>query len=374
MAVHVLAVGALLPLLVADLGINYTQGGILIGLFMLPGIVLALPGGYLGLWIGDRRLTLIGLALMTAGGVVFGLSHGFALAATGRLLSGMGSAFLNVILYKMAADWFSGRELSTATGLVATSWPVGMALALATLGGLGLRWGWQAAALSVSAVSLLALLAVARWYRSPPSTGAAAQAATSWRAAIGLGEALLASSAGLVRMFVAVGQSVFIGFAPAFLVARGSGIVQAGFLVSTVSWVMIASTILGGLLADRSRRPLAVILAGSAGLAALLLAVPGASALVPLFLAIGVVGGLPAGPVNALPGAVLRPQSRAIGFGIFFTFTYLGQTFLPALAGWMLDHTGDPAASVYFASALNALALPALLLLVWVRRRVSRFG
>jgi MFS family permease len=56
------------PLLVNDLHIGYGQVGWLMGPFMLPGAVIAHPGGMLGRRFGARRLVLLGLALMTLGG------------------------------------------------------------------------------------------------------------------------------------------------------------------------------------------------------------------------------------------------------------------------------------------------------------------
>lgn len=42
------SVGSLSPFLVSDLGMDYAALGTLIGLYKLPGLVLALPGGVLG--------------------------------------------------------------------------------------------------------------------------------------------------------------------------------------------------------------------------------------------------------------------------------------------------------------------------------------
>ena len=42
------SVAAVSPLLVADLGIDLALLGVLIGVWMLPGVVAAIPGGMLG--------------------------------------------------------------------------------------------------------------------------------------------------------------------------------------------------------------------------------------------------------------------------------------------------------------------------------------
>src|SRR2546422_4444475 len=79
------------PLLVPELGLAWAQLGTLIGVYMLPGAFFALPGGMLGQRLGERRTVVASLALMVAGGLVTAASHGFALAVSGRLLSGVGA-------------------------------------------------------------------------------------------------------------------------------------------------------------------------------------------------------------------------------------------------------------------------------------------
>jgi predicted MFS family arabinose efflux permease len=57
------SVGAVSPLLTAHLQLTSVDLGLLVGLFSMPGIIVALPGAMLGARLGDRRLVLIGLAL-----------------------------------------------------------------------------------------------------------------------------------------------------------------------------------------------------------------------------------------------------------------------------------------------------------------------
>src|SRR5439155_2818250 len=105
------AVAAVAPLMVADLQLTWVQLGSLIGLYMLPGAVFALPGGVLGQRFGERRMVVGSLALMVAGGLVTAAAHGFITAAAGRLLSGVGAVLMNILLAKMVADWFADREM-----------------------------------------------------------------------------------------------------------------------------------------------------------------------------------------------------------------------------------------------------------------------
>jgi hypothetical protein len=48
MAFQFQSTAAVGPFLVADLGLTYAELGTLVGLYLLPGAVLAMPGGFLG--------------------------------------------------------------------------------------------------------------------------------------------------------------------------------------------------------------------------------------------------------------------------------------------------------------------------------------
>ena len=82
------SIGAVGPFLVADLGLSYAQLGSLIGLYLLSGAFIALPGGLLGSRFGDRAIVLSALGLMTVGGAAVTLGESWPLVAAGRLVSG----------------------------------------------------------------------------------------------------------------------------------------------------------------------------------------------------------------------------------------------------------------------------------------------
>ena len=63
------SVAAVGPLISESLGLDKAQLGWMIGIYLLPGVALALPGGLLGRRFGDKRLVLVGLALMGIGGI-----------------------------------------------------------------------------------------------------------------------------------------------------------------------------------------------------------------------------------------------------------------------------------------------------------------
>ena len=61
MAFQFQSVPTVAPLLQTQFGVSLAEIGFLIGLFFTPGVVLALPGGAIGQWLGDRRTLLAAL-------------------------------------------------------------------------------------------------------------------------------------------------------------------------------------------------------------------------------------------------------------------------------------------------------------------------
>src|ERR1041385_924900 len=104
------------PFLIENLGLGFAQLGTLIGLYMLPGIVIALPGGMLAQRFGAERVVLSGLILMALGGALMGVES-VPLVFAGRLISGLGAVFINVLMTKMVTDWFAGRDIVVAMAL-----------------------------------------------------------------------------------------------------------------------------------------------------------------------------------------------------------------------------------------------------------------
>ena len=64
------SIGSTANLLMQDLGINYSEIGMLLGAYLLPGIVVAFPAGLLGQRFREKKLGLAGLAMMAISGAV----------------------------------------------------------------------------------------------------------------------------------------------------------------------------------------------------------------------------------------------------------------------------------------------------------------
>jgi MFS family permease len=330
--------------------------GILIGLYFTPGIVLALPGGAIGQKFGDKKTVLGALMLMLVGSLAMAYSTSWTGQIAGRLVTGAGGVLLNVQTTKMVADWFAGREISTAMAIFVCSWPVGIALSLLTLPVIGTAYGVGAVYLAVAALIGVALVVLAVGYQPPADS--VTIAATSARLDRNALAAVVA--AGLMWGLYNVGFAVIFSFGPSMLVERGWSIAAAGSTISIVLWLGLISVPSGGFLADRTKRPQAIVVAICLVFAALMVALSHSGAVISAVIALGLLTGLPAGPILSLPTRVLQPATRPIGMGVFYTFYYATMMLGPAGAGACAKWAGSATAAFDFGAAM-VLACPVLL-------------
>ena len=346
------------PFLADAFGITFAQLGTLIGLFMLPGIFIALPGGVLGQRFGAKHVVLVGLLLMAAGGALMAAGSSFLVLAAGRLISGAGAVLINVLITKMIADWFAGREIVTAMAILIASWPLGLALGLLLFTPLAAAVSWGAVMSLGALLSLASVLMVAAVYRDRPTVGA--QPLPALHLNLTPREWLAVSCAGFVWMTYNVGYIVLISFLPSLFTTHGVSSAQASSIVSFLGWTLIPLVPLTGYLAERFHRQNLFLIGGLAlaGLASA--ALPFTEQPIYAFAVVAIVIGAPAGLIMALPAQALRAQSRATGMGVYFTWYYAGMALLPGAAGLARDLTGSAAAPALFAAAMMALALAGL--------------
>lgn len=352
------SIAALTPFLVAGFDLSFAQVGLLMGLFMLPGVVLALPGGLLGQRFGSLRVVVAGLALLIVGGTIVSYSEGFDSAAIGRTLGGAGGVLVNIMLARMVADWFRGRELQTAMGIMLAAWPFGMALALMILGPLAAESSWRLAEYATVVAAGLALGLVGLVYQAPP--GAPAVERATLRLNVPRRVWALAVSAGVGWALLNASVIVVASFAPSFLMSRGSSVTEAGLITGAALWISIVAVPIGGLVADRVNRPRLLIVA--ACLAATITIACIARAPVPALwmVASGILLGLPPSIMMSLLPRAVAAEHLSTALGVYYGLFYLGMAVSQTLAGLLRDLTGDPGMPLLFAAVLMAATVPAV--------------
>lgn len=364
MAFQFQSVGALSPLVVEGYGITLADIGLLIGLYLAPGVVVAIPGGAIAGRFGDKRIVVLGMLLMLLGGALITLGETWELLAAGRLVAGIGGITLNVVMSKMVVDWFAGREISTAMGVFINSWPVGIALALLILPRIAASGGLELAWLLVLAAIAVTLALFAALYRSPE--GAAPAQATLRVEPFPKYPLVLAGA--IWGLYNAALAMVF-SFGPAMLSQRGLPLTSASSATSLFMVVASVAVPLGGILADRTGRRdtvIAVSLLSYIVLMPMTLVIP-VTAVPAIFIVVGFVFGLGAGPVVGMPANVLTPGARAFAMGVYYAIYYAWMMSVPPIAGAVADKVGRT--GVVF--VLGAVLLVAALVALGLFRRAS---
>jgi predicted MFS family arabinose efflux permease len=214
---------------------------------------------------------------------------------------------------------------------------------------------WNTVMYAAALMALASFLLVSLTYRDPPGRPAGSSSGLNLK--LTRNEWLSVSIAGSIWTTYNAGLIVLISFLPELFRSHGYSITGAGSVVSFLGWMLIATIPLAGYFAERLRQQNSFLTGGFliAGLAAAVL--PFMDEPIIAFSVLAAVVGAPAGLIMALPAQALRPQNRASGMGIYFTWYYAGMALLPGLAGMARDLAGSPTAPTLFAAGMMALAL-----------------
>lgn len=361
------SVASIKPYLQAEFAISNAAVGFLFGLYLLPGILLAIPGGFLTKALGDMRTQLLGLGLMTLGGALAGAADSLWLIGAGRGLMGTGVILLFIVFPKTVSEWFPGKQMFFAMSLYLSGWPVGIGLALVTQPEIAATWGpaWVFLSTAIAAAAALALTAV--FYRPAPGAGAPVGDAPPRR--LSRGEVGLVVLTAVLWTLSNSAMAVVLAFGPGYVQSHGYNAVEAGAIVSINIWIAVVMVPLGGFVASRLAWPNAfIVVTAAVGGTALFLMTLYPSQFVLLFALMGIFLFAPAGIYVALPVEVLRQENRATGLGVFYTLWYAGMAGIPPFAGWTQDLTGVPSTAILVAAIL-VLAIPPMLLVFRLAER-----
>ena len=364
---------ALLPPIIRELELSYTQAGALASAFFWAYIALQIPAGLLGDRFGRRRVLVLGLVGVAAATALTGLAGSFGALLVARLATGVGQGSLFSNDRAIIAALTPREKIGLGQGVSFTGPGLGIALGLALGGVLADALSWRAVLFLFALGPLAAALAIARWV---PRTPASSDAAALWprlRAVLGTGAVWVLGAAGACGIYV---QFVLATWAPMFFLETGvHGLARAGTLAGVQGLAAVAGLVTGGWADDRlRRRGVRHRTLIAAGLAALALSM-GALALA---LARGSVWGLAAtlalaaffvwaiwGPAYALLGELVRAADLGAAFGVFNSICFVGAIVGPGVTGWVRDLTGGFAGGsavavlVALAGAAVALAIPA---------------
>ena len=334
---YLVAPASVLPLLVAEFGVDKPTAGLAVSAVYLGWVLTQLPAGLLMDRYDNRLLVVVALFLFVLASLAGAVTTGFRPFLLTRFLGGTGAAFLWTANANVVSRVFPTERRAFATSLFVTAAPVGFGLAQLAGPMLADAAGWRAVQVAYPLVALAGLppflLALPDPVRNETRLSLAKFARTLRDPAI-----LLVSTSSFCASFLFL---FYNSWMPSFATdTLGVSLAAAGAATSLVPITGVLARPVGGLLSDRvgGRRP---VLVGSF-LASL-----------PIAAGVAVVGSFFAFAVLlALAGFAIQ-----LGIGVFFAYAselgdretsgtslavlttifVLGSLLGPVLGGWLVE-------------------------------------
>ncbi|MGB6443355.1 MAG: MFS transporter [Thermoplasmata archaeon] len=147
-------VGAVLPLIGTGLGVDAAQLGIVLGSFLLGAAVFQLPAGFAALRWGNRRVSVVALAVMGTFALASAASPDWYVLAALRFGAGAGAALFFAPALGLVASYYPAGTRGPIIGLYNAAFSIGAAVGLFAGAVIGLAFGWPWA-LAIGGIGLL---------------------------------------------------------------------------------------------------------------------------------------------------------------------------------------------------------------------------
>jgi cyanate permease len=341
------AIAVLVTPIRADLGLTFSEMGVILGSWQLTYIAAAIPLGLLVDRMGLRLALTIGGLLMAASA----LSRAFAVDFLSMLLAvglfGIGGPIVSIGLPKLVATWFPPMERGSATAVYITTVTIGSAVGLAATEPLLLPWlgDWRSLYRALALITALLALSWLLFGRDRP-LAEPRSTPLAWRVALG-GVArspavLMISIIGLTGFLISHGINNWL---PQMLESRGFDPLASGGMATLPR----LSAVLGGILAAQTTRVLGgtapaaalVLLLSTVGMASLLTSPPTAWLAAALLL-LGLVTAaiMPLTSIMLMNRPEVGSERMGVAMGYYFAVGEIGGFGGPALLGITLDASG----------------------------------
>lgn len=339
-------IAAAFGLIAPDLQVGIPQLALLISLFVIGYGVAHIPGGILATRIGMKRTLVAGVLLEGLAGIGSGLATNYPVLAIFRVVAGIGGSIFIAVAFGAVTVWFQGRELSLALGVSGgAAFSIGVAVGLYVWTFVQAAIGWHLALVVGGVIGLGVALVTAAVFRTPEGATTLAGVAIT-RA--GLREALGHRDLWIYGAALLGGYGAYFTtsqlLAEYAITERGFGPVAGGLLAALIGLAGIPGSIVGGMLADRSRNTRAFVLGPLLIIAVLLVLIPFVPAAGLWVLGIGIgfflIFGFAAW--SSVPGRVAGIAHEHIGtaIGLMLTLAAVGGFVVPIVFGQLVPTVG----------------------------------
>lgn len=372
-----IATAVLFPLIKDDLGVSYAALGGTVALYYVVSGVCQTLAGFAADRFGARRVLFAGLALATAGPLLAGLAHSYAMLVAAAVVGGLGNSVFHPCDFSILNARVAIRRIGHAFSWHGIAGFLGYAAAPAFAFAMAEAVGWRGALLGAALIGalVLAVLVAQRGllYVEPADARRAGGA--------GLAADLnVLASAPVLMCF-----GYFILAAVGFIALQSFGIAtmmslygtSAALASAALTSYLLGATVgifFGGFAATRWQRHDLIAVAGVAVSAALIFVLAAAwlpAAMLPALLAAtGFTGGLTGPSRDLIVRATTPPGSTGKVYGFVYSGLDVGSMMTPVFFGWLLD--GGRPSVVFYTVVVSAILMIATVLNLPGRREAAK--
>jgi len=375
------AIAPLVAPIMGDLGLTYTQMGVIAGAWQLLYIFSAQPLGLAIDRLGAHRSLFLGAAVVSASSMLRFHATGFGDLFAYVALFGLGGPLISIGTSKLVSTWFSGEERGTASGINASGSAIGSMAALALTNSLvlPLTGGWrnvfQAYGVFGFSVALIWLVLGGR----SPAAGLGPTEPSEHRRSGGAVRELLGHRE--IWLVVGIGVVFFLAnhalqnWLPRMLELKGMSPADAGYATSLMALTGILGSLVVPRLAYRAasmRSTIAAVILLS-GASILLIGAGGGPALLAGIASTGFFNRalLPVLMVALMEMPEVGAERMGTAGGLFFSVGEIGGFMGPFLMGYLKDLTGSFLAGILFLAVVTEASIIAAF---FIRTEVRRNG
>ena len=331
----------LLPLMKEDMGLSFTQVGMLRSVFSGATAILQVPAGLLAESAGEFWMLILGNVWVSAGLVAMAMAPVFLVLLLVSGICGLGGGTQHPLASSMVSRAYDDRGRATAVGTVNFAGDLGKMLAPLVAGLIAIRFGWRETFLIVGLSGFVFMVATMFTRRSvdigKPSASTAGDGESGGEDTTGarLGGFITLSGVGVLDSAVRTSALVFLPFV---MDAKDMGPGQ----ISAMLFLLFGGGAFGkfvcGWLGDRMDT-ISLIWA-TKGLTALLLVATLATPVLlmaPVMVLIGIGLNGTSSVLYATVADLVPPGRRARFYGFFYTTNEIGTVAAPLAYGLVAD-------------------------------------
>ena len=358
----------LLPLIESDMGLSFTQVGILRATYSGASAVLQIPAGFIAESMGEFWLLLAGNVWVSFGLIGMALAPAFVLLVALSFFGGLGGGFQHPLASSMVSRAYDDRGRSTAVGTVNFAGDLGKLIAPPIVSGaIAVNMGWRQL-LWVIGLASLVFMAISALTRRVVDIGRPARGATEHSASGGARTRLSGfTTLSGIGMLDSTARTASLTFLPFVLIARGMDGSQA---IGMLTFAFIGGAVgkfAVGWLGDRFGT--VSLVWATKGMTAVLIVMAlyaPMAMMIPLLLVLGIGLNGTSSILYATVAEYVPADRRGRFYGFFYTTNEIGTVAAPICYGIVADAFGLNA-TMLLMGGVTALILPVSLLLLTQR-------